>query len=438
MANQHQNKSYREVLDELQLQSWQLELIISGFAIFGLISALDPLMDKILTSANNGFYIIRYLIFGVYLSCILTLINLILHVLLRAFWIGAIGIRSVSGEIDFKKLNFKPQMSTYLESKISSFDEFIEKLENLSSIMFGLTFIVIFMTLGIFIIFVLFLWLTGLIMDIPITNLLFYLLFTVVSVTFILGFIVLFIDFITQGGIKRKFGKWYLPFYRFSSILTLSILYRPLLYNLWDNSFGKKIMFWLLPIYLFGILVFSSSYISTDYYSGFYNSSNHFASGSSYMDLIVDKGNRLGYATIQSKTIESKYLELSIPRERFIELMLYDYDSSLIPEKSRIGFKPFLFSLFHWEWGKTFSEKEELNFLNALNKSFIIKIDSTANNDQFVVTEEDDYKPFFKRFIDISNLDRGKHLLTIQRRTSKSDSTEMEHYETIPFWYFPK
>jgi len=167
MANPSKKTRYKELLDELQLQSWQLELVISGFAIFGLFSALEPLIDWVTLATERGLYQFKYSVFAIYFSCILTILNLIVHVLLRGLWIGAVGIRSVSGEIDFDKLDFKPKISEYLKSKIGSFDDFIERLENFSSVMFGLTFIVIFMTLGVFINFILFLWLTDLLFSIP-------------------------------------------------------------------------------------------------------------------------------------------------------------------------------------------------------------------------------------------------------------------------------
>jgi len=196
-------------------------------------------------------------------------------------------------------------------------------------------------------------------------------------------------------------------------------------------------MLWLLPIYLIGIFAFSSTYVSTDYFSSFYTSSNYFASGDNYMDLIEEKGNRLGYAAIQSKVVNATYLELSLPRERFLEQMMFTYDSTLIPEKSRIGFKPFVYNYFHWEWDNVFSKKEELQFLKAINESFVVKIDSVYNEDKFLVTEEGDYAPFFKRFIDISHLKRGKHILSIEWKINKIDHGKLEQYETIPFWYFP-
>ena len=40
MSSNFKTKKFQELLDRLQQDSWQLELIISGFAIFGLFTAL--------------------------------------------------------------------------------------------------------------------------------------------------------------------------------------------------------------------------------------------------------------------------------------------------------------------------------------------------------------------------------------------------------------
>ena len=46
MSKDHKNSAFKELLDRLQQESWQLELLISGFAIFGLFSALEPITIK--------------------------------------------------------------------------------------------------------------------------------------------------------------------------------------------------------------------------------------------------------------------------------------------------------------------------------------------------------------------------------------------------------
>jgi|GEM_PF-4555053 len=43
MSTDYKSPGFKKLLDSLQQQSWELELIISGFAIFGLFTAYDPL-----------------------------------------------------------------------------------------------------------------------------------------------------------------------------------------------------------------------------------------------------------------------------------------------------------------------------------------------------------------------------------------------------------
>ena len=84
---------------------------------------------------------------------------MILHVFLRGLWISTIGIRYVSGEINFETLNFGLKFDRFLKKRIVSFVTYIEKLEQLCSIVFGFTFLIIFVliSMGLFVIGLLFL-----------------------------------------------------------------------------------------------------------------------------------------------------------------------------------------------------------------------------------------------------------------------------------------
>lgn len=204
MQDQPQNNRYTEILDELQLQSWQLELVISGFAIFGLFAALEPIFEWFTQLTLKGFGTSRFLVFGVYVACILTIVNLIIHVLLRALWIAAVGMRSVSGEIDFKVLNFSEPITEHLKKKIGSFDTFIEKLETYSSVIFGLSFLIIFMTMGTFLYFFLLLYLTGMVINSDFGEITKQIIIGTILVLFFILFMISFIDFMTRGWFKKK------------------------------------------------------------------------------------------------------------------------------------------------------------------------------------------------------------------------------------------
>ena len=104
---ENNNKSViKKLFDRLQEESWQLELLVSGFTIFGLFYALKPVGDA-LAIAEYEQDILRNFYYILYAAIFILILNLIIHVVLRSLWIGALGLRYVSGEVDFKKLSNK-------------------------------------------------------------------------------------------------------------------------------------------------------------------------------------------------------------------------------------------------------------------------------------------------------------------------------------------
>lgn len=108
----------RRWVDNLQLESWQLELLITGFSIFLLASGLDQFeafrqqikFDKLMATndyrlvfTSAGLFIINTIPYALKYF----LVSLLLHLLLRGFWIGIVGLSSVSNNIDFDKLKLK-------------------------------------------------------------------------------------------------------------------------------------------------------------------------------------------------------------------------------------------------------------------------------------------------------------------------------------------
>ena len=144
MKNNHESSVFKELLDKLQQESWQLELLISGFAIFGLFTSI-PHIDQYLLAANFDNRITEILFwFALKICCWILIFNLLIHVILRGLWIGALGLRYVSGDIDYKELNYSPKFTNFLQKKIGSFDKYIATLENYCSILFAISFLLIF------------------------------------------------------------------------------------------------------------------------------------------------------------------------------------------------------------------------------------------------------------------------------------------------------
>ena len=117
---EHKNKKksfFSEWLEQLQQESWQLELLISGLALFGIwesqnvIIRFDYYIDVFATAEYRPYLrTFRYLL---WYSWSIFLLNLLIHIILRGFWIGAIGLRYVSGDIDFDTLNYSDRFKNY-------------------------------------------------------------------------------------------------------------------------------------------------------------------------------------------------------------------------------------------------------------------------------------------------------------------------------------
>ncbi|MGB6268028.1 MAG: hypothetical protein WBF67_03380, partial [Olleya sp.] len=252
MRNNYRTKAFKLWLDKLQQESWQLELIISGFSIYGLSQVFEPLKTygNIAQNENNIVFIIPL---GIALiSCFILLFTLLLHVILRGLWIGALGLRYVSGDIDYKKLNYKPKFDRYLRKRMGSFDKYISRLEDYCSVLFAISFLLVFYVITFFL-YVGLIFLIGyfLIDDSQNKNdILFYIGVGLIFFV-IFGMLFTFLDFVTQGYLKKNkwLAKIYFPFYWVFSYLTLSFLYSPLVHNFLDNKFGKRLSLILVPIY---------------------------------------------------------------------------------------------------------------------------------------------------------------------------------------------
>ena len=244
MSNDYTNPAFKKLLKKLQEESWQLELIISGFAIFGLITAY-PNIQLSVQESENSEQIYKFIISLVALiSCAILIFNLLLHVMLRGLWIGALGLRYVSGDIDYESLNYSKKFTTYLKKKVGSFDKYIATLENYCSIIFAISFLLIFYVLDITFTIMAIAFVGKCIIDNESLPNWFSKGFGISLILFIsIGILLTFIDFITLGFLKKKkwISKIYFPVYWVFSIITLSFLYRPLVYNFLDNKFGRRL-----------------------------------------------------------------------------------------------------------------------------------------------------------------------------------------------------
>ncbi|TJY36340.1 hypothetical protein [Pontimicrobium aquaticum] len=437
MSQDYKNPAFKNLLQKLQEESWQLELLISGFAIFGLFTAY-PSIKLAVEDAQNSQQVYKFVIYAIaWVSCAILIFNLMLHVLLRGLWIGTLGLRYVSGDIDYDSLKYSQKFTRYLEKRVGSFDKYIATLEDYCSVIFAVTFLLIFYVLAItFTVLAI-----GLIASQIIDNdsLPIWLSKGVgisLILFIILGMFLTLIDFITLGFLKKK--NWistiYFPIYWVFSFITLSFLYRPLVYNFLDNRFGRRLSFFLVPFYIIIAITLSLEYKTSNYLETNMKSNEVIANSDNYEDLLTEKS-FIDNAAIQSKVITDTYLKVFIVFNENIENRVYNYNKGLQPKTDErgLGSNITLSGTFvnDKQWDSLRRE-----YLKTFNDIYYVKIDSTIYHPEFVFTSNTQNKPGFESFLPTKNLSDGKHVLKVQRRAIKDQDTTYWNVATIPFWYF--
>lgn len=445
MQNNYRSKKFKAWLDTLQQESWQLELLISGFAIYGLFQAIAPLELNYQISQNSDKALIAAIYSLGLTSSYILIFTLLLHIILRGLWIGALGLRYVSGEIDFKKLNYAPKFDKYLRKRIGSFDRYIARLEDYCSIIFALSFLLVFYVLSLFI-------LVGCISAFTFIfliqdgekNMTMMAIGGILILLFLVGMIVVFIDFLTQGYLKKK--KWlaffYFPVYWVFSLLTLSFLYRPLVYNFLDNRFGRIISLILVPIYFLIIFLSTTTFVRSNYLLFKKDSNSYYANIQNYNTALETEGIFIDNASIPSKVITTNYLPVFIEYDDGIENKVFDFNPDLNPDEDQRGFRSDInFSNEQKLMGKNDSL---LNiYMQAIKDIFIIKIDSlTINSIDYVYTQNFREQEGFETVLPLDSISSGKHLIGIYRKNKKESNAEGTYDESeiavIPFWYYKK
>jgi hypothetical protein len=245
-----------------------------------------------------------------------------------------------------------------------------------------------------------------------------------------------FIDFVTLGFLKKKkwLSKIYFPIYWTFSIITVSFLYRPLVYNFLDNRFGRRLSLTLVPIYFLILLGTSLRYYDSNYIDEDMSSSSISANNENYEDLLIANNEFVKSIFIQSKVITGNYIKVFIPYSESIENRVFEHNKGLKPEKDIRGLGSEITFNDTFDVSKTDSLRIE--YLKTFNAIYSVIIDSTEQKTKFIIARSLKNKLGFETYIGIDRLENGKHQLKVSRsNTSKNDTTKW-NVANIPFWYF--
>lgn len=352
MENKYnQDPSHKEWLDKLQENSWNLELLISAFAIYGLIQGVEKIFefDSYLKANHDSSDLLTQIISNFMNTLgsglVLFTIFLICHVFFRGLWIAAIGLRYVSGGINYDNLNYSHLFTSFLKKKVGDYDNFILKLEKISSSLFAVSYLTFFILLSM-IIYIMFC--AGIAKGFYVKNSIAAPIFSLLLL--VLGLIVGF-DFITLGLLKRIKIGWisrsYFWLYRMVSTITLSFLWRPLLYNFIDRKKIRLAVVFSVPFVF--LLSFIGSFRNNTYE---YFPSLTENSSSPYRDFVYKEEVKntfiskfyddellglkaaksftpIKILSIKSRIIRDKYLEVFVKYDGILDKYLPKNDSTI-------------------------------------------------------------------------------------------------------------
>ncbi|MCP4458577.1 MAG: ABC transporter permease [Cytophagales bacterium] len=435
-------------LKKLERESWQLELLVSAFTIFLLIMATGE-FDAFLTevqfnynasSSTLGFIFLFLALVHQSLQALTAC--LIGHLMLRGFWIGTIGLRSVQSSVDFSTFNYSEFFTKKLKEKVISLDQLVIKLDEICSVIFAFAFLVIsiLMAFGLYLLFIgaIAVFFNSLVELFPAATVAISYGSLVIMLTLMLSGLIYMIDYFTLGFFKRIkwFSKIYYPFYRFYNVITLSSLSRSIYYYMISKFSKKKIRL----VYAFaGLIMFFLVMFEFDQHQYFPNRTNeYFAPLNSYDDQRPED-DYIGKISIASSFYD---------RPHFQVFLRYDAaDNSLIKGQCE-DFVPLKDDGLNWKLsfkavdgnvsigGSDYSDENFEKLLDCQSSIYQISINDSVYQDlnyHFYVHPAKEQKGLLTTIPTDAFLE-GENLLKVKK--IQDDSTKsVTDFASVPFWY---
>ncbi len=444
-SNKYQESDW---LEHLQRESWHLELLVSGFSIFLLVQAYEGLsgifaylnLHVALSEQING--LVRSFVGIVMMGSVVLICNLILHVFIRGFWVGTVGLRSVQDKINIESLGYSEFFTKELNKRVSTLDKLLEKLDTLASVIFAFTFLVVFMFLSLFLYFF-----VASLLNYGGSNLFDNLddgiirkvLFIINGILFfgwlVIGLIYM-IDTLSLGWMKKyqKVSKLYFWIYKIMGVVTLAFLYRSIYYSL-ISRFSK---FRIRLALLFYILIFALfPFIKYDQYIYYPDNGNNVKLDDVPYDDTRAEGISIWNASIPSKFMKESYMPLFVRYRPYHNETIKESCSDWTPTKAD-GFNSGIkLTSNGFTMNEAYiSEDNPEGALNCLEQYFTVQLDSSKiKTDFYLYRHPNNEERGVMTIIDIDSLTRGKHLLNIKRKAFNKQKVLVDtSYIEIPFW----
>ena len=455
MSEEKSQDQITQWLKKLERESWQLELLVSAFTIFLWIGASESFGSYLLElnysySFDNS--LLGLIVF--FLSLLLTSIQvltafLIIHLLLRGFWIGAIGLRSVQPSINYEKLNYSEFFLERLKKKVIGLDRLVVILDELCSVIFSLSFLIIFMIIsfGLYFLFV------GVIGGalVGMVNFfgaevegVFFVIFIIFFFSALISGLIYLIDYFTLGFFKkgRRFGKIYYPIYRFYSFITLSFISRSIYYNLISKYSKKRIRLLYLVI---GLVVFSNWFMDYDQYQYFPEGPTELAIETNYYDDNRSEKSYVERVSVESKYVSGSFMSLFLRYNPADNERIQSNCPDFEPLKND-GINPRLAFVAkdnsYFIQSQDFEDEDKEKLLECLSSYYEISINDSIYADLKFYFHEHPAKSQkgILTVIPTDWFELGENRITVKRTFVDPDDSvaTKRDFATLPIWFSPK
>ncbi len=393
-------------LKNLQENSWELELLISGGAIFSLfqvsdfyIEAFGSLRTIMIIPGTNVLFMI-----GMIAIKVLTL-GFVIHLVLRAYWLSLVCINYVYPNGVIKdKIKWKKPFKIKTENN-SDLEEHITKIDKQCGTVIFMSIISVFSIIGFCLIFITLIAVMSFIVNEYYSNYI-----EIIFYTFFLFVPFYLFDFLTFGLLRKIPGLSYVifPIFKLYDIISFRGFYQQPLWLF--NTNVKKLKFF------FSAIVFSAFAITLAYLSVYKSmhwpnlfdqreyrwqmSDNDYIFNGTYMDEWKD--NKTYGIGINSKIQKSNYMELFVAYEKA-------YDNLIMKTSS-------------------------IDSLRSFDKILSVKIDSTLQQNLKWFPSNKENTVGVTTFIPIDSLSNGTHTLVVWADTQYDNQHQDLGYQAkIPF-----
>ena len=442
-----QKKQRQDRVSQLFNNTWEMEILLFGFVlvyIWPLPEKLKSFGSYLNLILDNQYLetVIASLLVVTLIGVIILIVSMIIHLFLRGFWIAIIGLNSAFPEgIKRDKLPGSDQILGLLKRKLPDLNDFEQKLENICSGTFAFAILIVLSWISVGIIMAISVTIILLIDNLTIDSDLYILLGLLLVVFFIVIPAMLYaIDFLTLGMLKSVKKKWftkpYYYVYRIFSIITLSVLARPIYYTFVTNLSGYKTKFLisLIPLATFILVLNFPVYTSQLYFPNEQTSQNKTVFKKKYVDFLKDV-ELIEKPVIPKQAINKDFLQVFIPYNAEKINALLENNFGNIPKLRTGGWQSSGFVNVSTNQDSVANTKDQFNnkaekVLKCLDSLYTFRIGGNrVKNDamSFYIHPRNDL-PGFITYLPIDQLKPGKHVLEI------NDTRDQLR---IPFYYHP-